>query len=329
MPYINGTANNQAELLTALRNAATANGYTLTGNILTKGNLHLNTYNSATSGEDNALVVWMGKGSSGSSLTDAFQYGVTPNRSTVFRCSYPVSYDIHIHDDELFMIWWDASERYFWLAWGQSSPFSDTPAAGSCLWAGGTQSTAFPLAGGTQFTPARWINIGATFGGSTTADTLTANQRVAPALFWHTHNPMAMAFSNTIYTDTDGLVLGGRGTVTDSTDNYTVTGIDHLAPLIARQPNAWNGETVFLPIQCYTPVASSKKELDIQVKHARYVRLNNIDPRAVLTIAGQKWKLYPWYKLNRTAPNGSSDGASTNAVDHTGTFGWAIKYDGP
>lgn len=328
MPYITGTAANQAALLTALRDAATANGYTLDGSILKKGNLHVNTYNSATSGEDNALVVQMGTGSSGGALTGAFQYGVTPNRSTVFRCSYPVTYDIHIHDAELFMVWWDADGKYFWLAWGQSSPFSDTPAAGSCLWCGGTQSTAFTMNAGTYYTPYRWINIGPTFGGSTTANTVESQQRVVPALFWHTHNPMASSFSSTIYTDTDGAVLGGRGTVTDSTDNYTVTGIDHLAPLIARQPNTWNGEAVLLPIQCYTPVASFKKELDIQLKHARYCRLNNIEPRTVITIGAEKWKVYPWYKLDRTTPDGSSSGASSNAVDHTGTFGWAIRYDG-
>lgn len=329
MAFITGSAANQAALLTALRSAATANGYTLDGNILKKGNLHVNTYNSATSGEDNALVVWMGKGSASGALTDAFQYGVTPNRSTVFRCSYPVTYDIHIHGDELFMVWWDASEKYFWLAWGQSSPFSTSPGAGNSLWCGGTQSTAYTVNCGTYYTPNRWINMGPTFGGISTNVSLESQQNTAPALFWHTHQPRTMSFSNTIYTDTAGAVLGGRGTVTDSTDDYVVTGIRHLSPLLDRQPNTWNGETILLPINCYTPVASSKQQLEIQVRHARYCRLNNLDPRTVITVGGQQYKVYPWYKLDRTTPNGSIDTAVANAVNHTGTFGWAVKYDGP
>lgn len=329
MPFITGSAADQAALLTTLRSAATANGYTLDGNIVKKGNLHLNTYNSATGGEDSALVVWMGKGSASGALTDAFQYGVTPNRSTVFRCAYPVTYDIHVHDDELFMVWWDANEKYFWLAWGQSSPFSDTPGAGNSLWCGGTQSTCFTINSGTYYDPDRWINIGPDFGGTTTGVSTEAQQCTSPALFWHTHQPTVRGFSNTIYTDTAGAMLGGRGTVTDSTDDYVVTGIRHLAPLIARQPNTWNGETVLLPICCYTPVASLKQQLEIQVKHARYCRLNNLDPRTVITVGGQDWKVYPWFKLDRTTPNGSASGSAAAAIDHTGTFGWAVKYDGP
>lgn len=329
MPFVTGTANNQAELLTALRNACVANGYTLTGEVLSKGDVHVRTYNSATSGEDNALVVWMGKGSSGGTLTDAFQYGVTPNRSTVHRCAYPVTYDIHIHGSEVFMVWWDANGLYFWLGWGQSSPYSATPGAGNCLWCGGTASTAYLIDCGTYYTPARWISIGATFGGSTTGNSLNSQQCIAPALFWHTHNPRTMGFSGTLYTDPTGLALGGRGPVTDSTDDLPVTGLRHLDPLLSRQPNAWNNESLLLPIHCFTPVASSKQKLDITVQNARYFRLNNVDPLTVLTLAGTSWKVYPWYKLDRSTPNGAASGASTAAVNHTGTFGWAIKYDGP
>lgn len=329
MAFVTGSASSQSDLLTALRSAATANGYTLTGEVLSKGNLHVRTFNSATAGEDSALNILMGTGSSAGTLSGDFQYGVNPNRATVFRCSYPVTYDIHIHGDELFMVWWDASGLYFWLAWGQSSPYSTTPAAGECLWAGGSASTCYTINAGTYYTPARWISMSATHGGTSTGVTLETQQCTAPALFWHTLNPMSRGFSNTIYTDTTGAVLGGRGTVTDATDDYVVTGIRQLDPLLSRQPNAWNGESLLLPITCYTPMASNKHALDIQVRHARYFRLNNVDPLTVLTISGQKWKVYPWYKLDRTAPNGAASAASTAAINHTGTFGWAIKYDGP
>ena len=328
MPFVTGTAANQTALLTALRSAATVNGYTLDGNILKKGNLHVNTYNSGTAGEDSALVAWMGTGSAAGALTGAFQYGVTPNRSTVFRCAYPVTYDIHIHGDEVFMVWWDAAGLYFWLAFGQSSPYTNTPATGTCLWCGGSQSTAYPVTAGTYYTPNRWIAMGADFGGVTTNISLDSQQCTAPALFWHTYNPVAKAFGNTIYTDPDGSVLGGRGTVTDSTDDYVVTGLRHLAPLMARQPNTWNGESLLLPIQGYTPRESAKYTLDVQLKYARYFRLNNVDPQTIITVGGQTWKVYPWYKLNRAEPGGAASAASTAAVNHSGTFGWAIKYDG-
>lgn len=331
MAFVTGTASSQVDLLNALKSACTANGWTLTGTVLHKGEINVRVYNDGTAGWNNCLVAWMGKGkvADGSALTDAFQYGMAPNKATrLLPSAYPVTYDIHVltNPDEVFMTWWDATGRHFWIAFGQSSPYSSTPGTGCNLWIGATSHTVFPVTGGTNSHP---IVMSATTGGTSTGVSLDAQMCVAPALFWHTHNPVLRSGPSCLYTDSVGGVNGSRGNISDTTDDFEVSGIRHLNPLLSRQPNAWNQESILLPIQCMTPVASAKRKMDIQVGHARYFRLTNVDPGTIITISGEQWKVYPWYLLNRSAPNSANTTAQISAVDHTGTFGWAIRYTGP
>src|SRR5262245_27353299 len=108
MAYVTGTAANMTAVLTALRNACTANGWTLSGNILWKGTCYAEV-RIGDNGETGAptgtmLYVRAGNGKDGSNnLTDAAtRFGmIGPLRVAGGAASWPdwdwpVTYFIHI-----------------------------------------------------------------------------------------------------------------------------------------------------------------------------------------------------------------------------------------
>ena len=88
-------------------------------------------------------------------------------------------------------------------------------------------------------------------------------------------------------------------------------------------PSAWNGESVLVPIQVITSRPSNLWSLVGELTHARYVRLDNLEPGQLITLGPDRWKVYPFYRKDATARDGG------DGIDHTGTLGWAIRYDGP
>lgn len=95
------------------------------------------------------------------------------------------------------------------------------------------------------------------------------------------------------------------------------------APFISRQPSNWNADSVFIPISIFSAVASSKVSFINELEHSRYVRIDNFEPEQVIVLGAEKWKVYPFYRKH----SGERDGGY--ATQHSGTFGWAIRYDGP
>ena len=88
-------------------------------------------------------------------------------------------------------------------------------------------------------------------------------------------------------------------------------------------PNAFNGEAVMAPIQPYVGRGSNMISVVAQLRHARYLRIDYIDPGEIITLGSDRWKAYPHYRKNAAVPRGSRDGVDS------GAFGWAIEYDGP
>ena len=61
----------------------------------------------------------------------------------------------------------------------------------------------------------------------------------------------------------------------------------------------------------------------LEVENARYFRLKNHEPEAIIQRGGSQWMVFPWLR---------KDGTVTGDVDratHSGTFGWAVRYEGP
>jgi len=82
---------------------------------------------------------------------------------------------------------------------------------------------------------------------------------------------------------------------------------------------------VLLPIRAYKIRPSSKVSLIGDLENARYMRIDNYAPGEVFNLGAERWKALPWHQKNAT-PAGRSGG---DGLTHTGTLGWAIRYEGP
>lgn len=110
----------------------------------------------------------------------------------------------------------------------------------------------------------------------------------------------------------------------DGVDTWTpqASALATLLPLAARQPNAWNGEAMLLPIEPVVKRSSNKIARVGSLGHARFIRIDNIVPEDIITLGTDHWKVYPFLRKNAAVRDGGLD------ANHSGTFGWAVRYDG-
>jgi len=98
-------------------------------------------------------------------------------------------------------------------------------------------------------------------------------------------------------------------------------GIKYLTELIETQPNDYNLESVLMPIRVYKQRPSSKVSQVGEIINARHIRIDNYENEQIITMGTDEWMIFPWYRKNVASRAGGDE------VDHTGTFGWAIKKE--
>ncbi|HTF96735.1 MAG TPA: hypothetical protein VL995_11430 [Cellvibrio sp.] len=313
MSYYSGSANSFADLRTALFNACTANGWTLSTDVLTKGTLAIkltiNAVSTAVSGI--GLILQGGVSATGSTLNtpspNTARLG--PPSTTVHQPTFPMSYEIFLftNPDEVYLVAKTNVDNHLWLAFGKST----YPGIG--LWLSGIANTA---QGGAAGSIAVDIN-GGNAGGSLNS---------TGCLFWQpaqytTGNPYYN--QDTVHVDIDGIIWAGNPASAVSKVVGSVTALPGITEMLTVQPNAWNGEAVLMRIRPMLYRASNKNSIVADLRNARYIRVDNYEPGQIISLGSDNWKVFPFYRKNTTARDGGG------SVDHTGTFGWAIRYDGP
>lgn len=297
MSYYTGSAADLEALRTALTAACVTEGWALDGEVLHKGDVHVRLQLSSP-----YLTILGGTGIDGdNNLT-----GSAPNISRIgsvagAALAYPVTYEIFIHasPDEVYFVVNTNVDQYHWLAFGLSS-VEGLPGTG--VWFGASRG-----ANSQQ-------NIYMDSGGNP-ASGLPSGECV-PALFWH---EATSGDSSVIESRIQHGVDGNSWNL--NTSSYALSAF-FMSVLLDTQPNAWNDDAVLLPIRAYVPRASNKVSLVLDTAHARMLRIDYLDPGEVITLGADKWKIFPWYRKN-TGSRSLSSGSN-----HTGTFGWAIRYDG-
>ena len=156
------------------------------------------------------------------------------------------------------------------------------------------------------------ISISAESGG----DSQSSSYARATGFFWQSSADNSIqCVCQTIYTNVDAIGW---------TDNNFFTPANRkLVPLISRSPSNWSNEAILLPIEPVLTRSPNKASILAKIENARYLRIENLEPEQVLTLGNDKWMVFPFHKKNSSVPNGGS------TIDHSGTFGWAIRYDGP
>lgn len=322
MAYYTDAVSGFDDLRTALVAACVAEGWSWDGAILSKGAAYVRPYVSTTENttEGPGLIIEGGTGVSSGSLTGAStarprlgRPGAAPQFAPL---TWPARYYILIHEnpDEVFLILNFSIDYFYWLAFG----VSDQPGIdGTGLWLAASTRRGYATDSSESV---NGVIISPTSGGGATISTRYLGSL---SFFWDTNDlgGGAAGSPRTIHTGLDSVSwAGGPGDVQAGSVNAIYAAIPH----VGRSPSAWNNESVLIPIKIHQWRASSKCSLVCQVRHARYCRVDNYEPGQVITLGDEQWKIFPFYRKNTTS---ARDGG--NRLDHTGTFGWAIRYDGP
>lgn len=311
MAYYSGTASSLADLRTALLTHAQTDGWVLTGDVLSKAGVFFRIQVTATNitclgCESNAVVnpapavVMVGR------IFERTGY-------TTREISFPCNYEVMGFAQELYLVINYDVSTYQWMAFGKST-VPGLPGQGG--WCGATVGSGFQgsVSGNNNVDP---ISIQPNAGGG-------GNPGTSGALFWHTvMNDSNINLRNCWVNHN----LDAHGWTWNGTTSNVPIGIRHLDPLVANSPSVWNSEATLLPLRCYKERPSFKSTLIADLQHARILRINNLAPGDILTIGSDKWKVFPWYIKNSAAPTGNS--SMNIGINHTGTMGWAIRYEGP
>lgn len=299
MAYVTGSVNSHADLVSAIQAACTANGWTLNGEVLSKGTAYFRLWTNGT-----LTFLQGGTGIDGSNnLT-----GAAPQYSFVGSIAgqavtFPLTYQAFINasPDEVYVVLNYATDWYQWIMFGRSD------------------ITGLPGTGAWCSAP-RWQNGGSDSrflcdpsGGSTNV------VYSGCAAFWHQSVSVNDRGVNSfVHHNVDGR---GWGAVTTATDYCRSFGA--IDTLLGKLPNAFNGETVLLPFQVWVPrTAGGTLSLIADLKNLRHCRNDNHLPGEIITIGLDRWKIFPWLRRDTVNRNGG-------AALHSGTVAFAVRYDGP
>ena len=337
MPYYTGVSNSYADLITALTNGCTANGWTWADGILSKGSLYVKVTETTSSGSSVAGVLIQG----GTSKTGATLNGgawIKPKMSTpntLLSVTWPVEYYLHIYTnpDEVYLVVRYNVDRFMWLTFGQSNIPGLT---GTGLWTSASQAERMVSTSiSTTPEPTNWwradyynsaVGYHSTPGGSPGA--VTCGGPFMAGDF----NPQSSESSSN-HTGYNSTIHTGYLTTAGGWTFYPWWGYSNgfadfgrfNGELITRSISVWSQESTLIPFSVYERRANSKVSLVMQPMASRFCNVANYEPGQTITLGADKWRVYPFGKKNSSVMtvNGQYSGQDT------GRLGWAIRYDGP
>lgn len=297
MAYVKGSSTTLANLLSDIRAACTANGWTLSGEVLHKGAVFQRVWLNG-----NFIDSLGGTGIDGSNnLTGTPTAGSNSRIGSpspgIAPLVFPLTYHVFIGTapDEVFVVVNYSTDYYQWLAWGKSS--ISMPGSGG--WFSGSMDNTPSFAGGVS------LQLGSSsgYGGRGVQSGVCC-----PALF-HSHY-QAGVFGES--------VNHGIGTTVNGWGGGDINAASYRVPLDFMLPSAWNSEAVLLPMQAFTTnYGSGKVAMVLDVAHARALRIDNHQPGDIITLGADSWMVFAWYKK-----------AAAESSTSSGRLGWAIRYDG-
>lgn len=296
MAYYSGSAADMSAVRTALVSACTNEGWAWDSGaeVLSHAALGLYLKLQVVSG----YLTLLGRTSASSGDAPAV---VRVGTLGTLAVTFPVTYEVFVFAKEVYLVIKYSVDYFQWCAFGKSS-------------VGGLAGTGMYVAATGGALSSSEVTIAATSGGTTGIDGSTS-----AALFWTTVATSGSAKNCFVHHNLDN-----RGWTLDdpSSTNYQV-GVQSLAPLVGLLPNSWNSEAVLLPVRAFAVRPSNLVSMVVDLEHARITRIDNHEPGEIVTLGDDRWKLLPWYRKNATSRNGGQK------VSHSGTFGWAIRYEGP
>lgn len=310
MAYYSGTAASLTALRDALLTHAQADGWVLTGDVLSKVGVYFQIGLTATNVtclgcESNALL----NPAPGSVMIGRVWYR---SLSELREMSFPCNYEVFGFAQELYLVVNYDTDSYQWLAFGKSTiPFE----AGKGGWFAASIGGAIPAQ---YYGPVGLSISGPDSMGISSVDWGTSTFMPFAAAYPE-YSTTARPFANS-YVNSN---LDSMGWYPGITKMFHST--RGLSQLLWTQPAAWNAEAALLPIIALHTRTSYYTSLVADLENARQLRIDNLAPGAILNLGADRWKVFPWYRKDASARNGST----ASGIHHTGTFGWAVRYEGP
>ena len=225
---------------------------------------------------------------------------------------FPVTYRAFIFEGEVFYVVGPYDERFEWLAFGQEAKFG---LPGTGVWMAATFGGSNHCYGGCggPFS----IHPG---GGGDNCYSYRA-PATTPALFWCDYyyassvdDPSTQINGFIHHALSDSEWVQGEGGY-----DYPI-GANYFVELNNTQPNDYNLESVFIPIKAFHKRPDNFISQVLEVKNARHVRIDNYAPTQMVTMGNEQWMVFPYYRKYLDQKDGG------NQINHTGTFGMAIRY---
>lgn len=217
---------------------------------------------------------------------------------------FPAHYHLFIFANEVYLFMKFDIDKFYYLAFGKSNLLQNT--LGSGLWLSATcQHYSFSSDDGSIFEIIYLKNNG---GGASGGYGATV---VAP--FWNRQDFYHNWSNSVICHGLDNLLWSNGKSRAYCT----------FEPLIDRLPTNHFADSPLLPYNIYLERPENKLSLIAQLENARCVRIDNYEPEQIISLGHEKWMVFPFYRKNlqyRDVNSGYSQ--------HTGTFGWAIRFDG-
>ena len=297
MAYITGSAASFADLQTAIQNACTVNGWTLSSGILSKNGCFFQLV-AGTSDGYAQLQLFGGTGRSGTTLT-----GQPPSNYGAKICSndgnviaFPINYEIHLftNPDEVYCIINYNSDFYQQLSFGKS----DVPGIGGTgAWFSGAkrsdQTLTDAIFGSKVFMDASWPEIAAT----------VPHEGYGCGLFFDSPTSGANYFPSFVHTGLDATPWRSGQSGSQALTGYRAGGAQ-VGSLLMQLPNLYNSANVLIPIKPVALRSSGGVTIIANPKNARYLRIDNVVPGEIITFGAERWKCYPFYRKDSTVRNG-------------------------
>lgn len=304
MAYSTGSAADYTAVRTAIINACVADGWTWdsVNEYLSKGTIFTRVY--LTSNVNGAFLAIQGARGVDDTLSTTVGMG---NFNSVPTLAFPVTYHVFTFPNEIYCVV-GSGDEYRWLSFGQSQQ------------PGLTGSGNF-VSASSRVSPGQ-VQM-ATYNRSSSMTNL-----VAPGLFW-AQKASSEAQTYQVDNDLDPLTTGAPwglyytgNTAGSYYDEYWTIGTDFCVGLLDSQPNNYNMETVLIPIRGYKSRPDYKTSQVIELENARHIRNDHYQNEEIITLGTDKWMTFPYYKKDPTNRDATSN-------DSSGTYGMAIRYEGP
>lgn len=308
MVYITGTAASFADLKTNIISGCTSNGWSSSGDVLWKGN----SYFELTT-IDNYIVIYGGTGQSGGVIYGKSDYGARLGGSYF---NFPVTYELNIFTDpdEVYAIVNYNSSYYQQMSFGTS----DIAGAGFGPWFTAAHNNLYDSHN-------NGINISSTFN-SISSLAYASNSTNSMGLFNKGHYSGEFG-SSFIYTDANGEAGWYGYNSGPSLFRLKEGSASWVAGLMLSLPSALTNTNVLLPVKAVIDMSSNGLGTVVNLRNARFCRIDYQSPGDIITLGTEKWKVYPWLKKNSELRYGEYNGLGIPA-DHSGTLGYAIRYTG-